>query len=229
MDIALARIAVDLIVLTVGGGRLRVLGIRRGIEPHLGRWALPGGFVLDDEDLIDAAVRELAEETGFESVRVHLEQLATFGAPRRDPRGRVISVAYLALLPDPPTPTAGSDASDAAWMDVTADGHADRALAFDHGEILTRGIERARAKLEYSSLATAFCPSEFTIAELREVYETVWGTELDPRNFHRKVTGTSGFVEATGSTTTRQGGRPAQLFRAGPATTLSPPMQRPAI
>ncbi|WP_279581018.1 NrtR DNA-binding winged helix domain-containing protein [Fodinicola feengrottensis] len=101
-----------------------------------------------------------------------------------------------------------------------------RRLAFDHHEILTDGIERARAKLEYSPLATAFCAPEFTVAELRLVYETVWGVRLDPRNFHRKVAGAEGFLLPTGTTTTRHGGRPAQLFRRGPATILSPPMLR---
>jgi 8-oxo-dGTP diphosphatase len=102
-------------------------------------------------------------------------------------------------------------------------------LAFDHQRILADGVERARSKIEYSSLATAFCPQEFTVGELRRVYEAVWGVALDPRNFHRKVTGTPGFLLPTGGTTTRQGGRPAQLFRAGGATLLNPPMLRPEV
>lgn len=102
-------------------------------------------------------------------------------------------------------------------------------LAFDHAQILSDGVERARSKIEYSSLATAFCPTEFTVGELRRVYEAVWGVALDPRNFHRKVTGTPGFLVPTGGTTTRQGGRPAQLFRAGGATLLNPPMLRPEV
>ncbi|MGH9225676.1 MAG: NUDIX hydrolase [Acidimicrobiales bacterium] len=224
-----AAVTVDLVVLTVADGELVVVTVRRGVKPYKGRLALPGGFVLAGEDLLDAAVRELREETGLSSVRAHLEQLATYGSPRRDPRGRVVTVAYLALVPEPPTPVAGSDAADAVWVPVDRllldlDG-AER-LAFDHQRILGDGVERARAKLEYSPLAAAFCPDDFTIAELRRVYEAVWGTSLDPRNFHRKVTGTPGFVVETGRTTTRDGGRPAQLYRRGDAVLLHPPMLR---
>lgn len=109
------------------------------------------------------------------------------------------------------------------------DGEQPVPLAFDHARILGDGVERARSKIEYSSLATAFCPPEFTVGELRRVYEAVWGVVLDPRNFHRKVTGTPGFLVPSGGTTTRQGGRPAQLFRAGGATVLNPPMLRPEV
>jgi len=211
------RVAVDLVALTIRADALQVLLVRRGIPPYKGRWALPGGFVLEDEDLDAAAHRELLEETGISG---HLEQLATYGAPRRDPRGRVIAVAYLALLPASPTPTAGSDAADASWHPVTTP---PSRLAFDHDRILADGVERARAKLEYTPLASAFCPDEFTIGELRAVYEAVWGAPLDPRNFHRKATGTAGFVEPTGASTEGERGRPAQLFRRGSATTLSQP------
>ena len=114
-------VAVDLVVLTVRSGELSALAVRRGIEPYRGRWALPGGFVEPGEDLADAAVRELGEEAGIGRLRPHLEQLATYGAPDRDPRGRVVSVAYLALVPDPGDPVAGSDAADAAWRPVCLD------------------------------------------------------------------------------------------------------------
>jgi 8-oxo-dGTP diphosphatase len=222
-----AAVTVDLVVLTVRSEQLVVLAVRRGVPPFRGRWALPGGFVGDGEDLIDAAARELEEETGIDSARAHLEQLATYGAPKRDPRGRVVTIAHLALMPDLPAPSAGSDAADARWVPVD-DLLADRSrLAFDHHRILGDGVERARAKLEYTPLAAAFCPEEFTVAELRRIYEVVWGTSLDARNFHRKVTGTPGFVEATDRTTTRDGGRPAQLHRLGAATLLHPAMLRP--
>ena len=221
-----AAVTVDLVVLTVRQEGLSVLAVKRGVPPYKGRWALPGGFVGDGEDLVQAAARELEEETGLRAGRAHLEQLATYGTPGRDPRGRVVSTAYLALLPDPPPATAGSDAADARWLPV-AELLGGARLAFDHHRILTDGVERARAKLEYSPLAAAFCAEEFTIAELRRVYEAVWGTPLDPRNFHRKVTSTPGFVAPTGRTTTRDGGRPAQLFRAGDVSLLHPAMLRP--
>jgi 8-oxo-dGTP diphosphatase len=233
-------VTVDLVVLTVRRHALCALAVRRGEEPYEGKWALPGGFVRSDEDLTTAAARELAEETGLRVhdtgsglPGAHLEQLATYGAPDRDPRMRVVSVAHLALAPDLPAPTPGGDARGARWAPVGELLHADdegtASLAFDHDRILTAGVERARSKIEYSSLATAFCPPEFTVGELRRVYEAVWGVALDPRNFHRKVTGTPGFLVPSGGTTTRQGGRPAQLFRAGGATLLNPPMLRPEV
>jgi 8-oxo-dGTP diphosphatase len=217
------RVTVDLVVLTIRDDKLNALLIRRGIPPYKGRWALPGGFVLDDEDLPAAAERELREETGVATASGHLEQLRTYGSPRRDPRGRVVSVAYLALLPDLPAPLAGSDAAGAQWRPVDSVSR----LAFDHDEILRDGVERARAKLEYTPLAAAFCPPEFTIAELRGVYEAVWGTDLDPRNFHRKVTTTDGFVRSTGRRRAQTVGRPAELFRQGDADVLYPPVLRP--
>jgi 8-oxo-dGTP diphosphatase len=218
-------VAVDLVLLTIRDGALCALLVRRGVPPYRGRWALPGGFVLVDEDLHAAAVRELREETGVDATAGHLEQLGSYGHPRRDPRGRVVTVAYLALLPDLPVPVAGTDASQAEWRPM-AGLRPDR-LAFDHDRILADGVERARAKLEYTPLATAFCPPEFTVAELRAVYETVWGAPLDPRNFHRKVTTTEGFLSATGRTTEGDRGRPAQLYRRGSATVLYPPLLRP--
>lgn len=219
-------VTVDLVVLTVRDDRLKVLLVRRGIPPFRGKWALPGGFVLPVEDLPDAAARELTEETGIRGLDAHLEQLATFGRPGRDPRGRVVTVAYLALVPDPGDVRGGSDAAAAEWRDASTRGLRGP-LAFDHDDILTAGVERARAKLEYTALATTFCPPLFTIHELRRVYEAVWSVSLDPRNFHRKVTGAAGFLTATVEETTRQGGRPARLFSAGPAAALHPPMLRP--
>jgi ADP-ribose pyrophosphatase len=218
-------VAVDLVLLTIRESALHVLLVRRGVPPYRGQWALPGGFVMLDEDLDEAAVRELREETGVDASAAHLEQLASYGHPRRDPRGRVVSVAYLALMPDLPAPTAGSDAAQAAWRRI--DEVNLKRLAFDHDRILADGVERARAKLEYTPLGAAFCTPEFTIAELRTVYETVWSTTLDPRNFHRKAITTDGFVEPTGRSTAGERGRPAQLFRRGQAKVLYPPLLRP--
>jgi 8-oxo-dGTP diphosphatase len=218
-------VTVDLVVLTIREDTLQVLVVQRGEAPFKNKWALPGGFVREDEDLDTAAARELEEETALTRGEVHLEQLATFGAPRRDPRMRVVTVAYLALAADLPQPRAGTDAVDARWQPV--DELLDKGeLAFDHAEILHIGVERARSKLEYTPLGTAFCPPEFTVSELRRVYEVVWGTRLDPRNFHRKATKTEGFLVPTDHTTTRDGGRPARLYRAGSNKLLYPPLLR---
>ncbi|MEU6758472.1 NUDIX domain-containing protein [Streptomyces sp. NPDC046685] len=224
-------VTADLAVFTVRGGRLQVLLIRRGQEPYAGAWALPGGFVLPRESAETAARRELAEETGLSApvvAALHLEQLRTYSEPDRDLRMRVVSVAFTALVPDMPEPAAegGGDAAQARWVPV--DEAAD--LAFDHAVILADARERVGSKLEYTCLATAFCPPEFTLGELRNVYETVWATPLDRPNFRRKVLATPGFVEAVPGAARLTGGRgkPAALYRAGPATTLHPPLLRPS-
>ncbi|MGW1433474.1 NUDIX hydrolase [Streptomyces sp. NPDC002431] len=221
-------VTVDLAVFTVRGGRLHVLLVERGEEPYQGQWALPGGFVLPRESAGTAARRELAEETGLTEDAVsafHLEQLRTYSDPDRDPRMRVVSVAYAALVPDLPEPRGGGDAASARWCETADAGP----LAFDHDRILADAHERIGARLEYSCLATAFCPPEFTLGELQQVYETVWGVELDRPNFRRKVLTTPGFVQAVEGAPRRTGGRgkPAALYRAGAATALHPPLLRP--
>jgi 8-oxo-dGTP diphosphatase len=228
IDYPITYVTVDVVVLTIRSGRLCALAVRRGGEPFQGMWALPGGFVEPDEDLEHAAIRELAEETSVSTGDVRLEQLATYGAPDRDPRHRTVSVAWLAVLTRGPEPRAGSDAAHAEWQPVD---HllADERLAFDHAQILADGLERARAKLEYTNIATAFAGEEFTIAELRSVYEVVWGEPLDPGNFHRKVTKTRDFVVSTGRHRSSGRGRPAELFRAGAQDFLSPPLTRGSL
>lgn len=225
--IPLVAVAVDLAVLTVRDGALHILLVERGIEPFLGRLALPGGFLADENEDIDAAAaRELTEETGLSPRKLHLEQLRTYGAADRDPRQRTLTVCYLALMPNLPLPHAGGDAARAAWVRLDRIPKGRKGLAFDHATIVADAVERARSKLEYTTLAAAFCPKEFTVAELRAVYEAVWGTELDSRNFHRKVTGVPGFLKPTGKRVVRNGGRPAELYTRGPARVLYPPILR---
>jgi 8-oxo-dGTP diphosphatase len=221
-------VAVDLVILTLRAAAFNVLLIERGIDPFRGRQALPGGFLNHEgEDVHDAALRELREEADLDGTRLHIEQLGAFGAPGRDPRGRVLSVAYLAIAPGLPEPVAGTDASGAAWTPVERILSGEVRLAFDHREILDEAIERARSKLEHTSIATAFCGETFTIAELRSVYEAVWGVEVDERNFYRKVQKVAGFIEPVGIDKRPAKGRPARMFRAGPATVLHPPLTRP--
>jgi 8-oxo-dGTP diphosphatase len=224
-------ITADTVLLTVRNGQLSVLLIERRHDPFEGHWALPGGFVELDEDLDDAARRELVEETGVALEPNHLEQLRSYGTPGRDPRQRVVTIAYLAFIALPPSPTAGDDARQARFfaIDDLAIGELgqtdDTPLAFDHSLIIAEGVERARSKLEYTTLATAFVDEPFTIGELRRVYEAVWGMPLHEANFRRKVLGTPAFVEPTGETAPTDG-RPAQLYRKGTATSLHPPILR---
>ncbi|MCW2779270.1 MAG: mutT [Frankiales bacterium] len=220
-------VTVDVVLLTVREGRLCVLLVERDTHPFRGGLALPGGFVQADEDLDTAAVERLENETGVRRDVAHVEQLGAFGDPHRDPRMRVVSVAYLVFAPDLPAPRPGSRVRSVQWVPVE-DVDAAR-LAFDHDAVLAAGVERARAKLEYSPVATAFCGEEFTVAELRHVYEAVWGVPLDPRNFHRKTTGTPGFLVPVGSPAPvgPGGGRPAALYRRGSAALLHPAMLRP--
>jgi len=220
-------VTVDIVVLTIRRDMLCALAVRRGGQPFRGRWALPGGFVEPDEGLYAAALRELREETGVPTEELILEQLASFGDPERDPRHRVVSVAFLAILPHGPDPRAGSDAAGAQWRPVAELLEED--LAFDHRLILEEGIERARAKLEYTGIATGFVDAEFTIADLRRVYEVMWGQPLDAGNFHRKVTRTPGFVAGTGRARSGGRGRPAELYRAGTAEVLHPPLTRRSL
>jgi len=223
-DQARFAVTVDLVVLTIRGDRLCALLARRPTEPYAGLAALPGGLVRVEETLHLAARRALAALAAVDADEVHLEQLASYGEPGRDPRSPTVSVAWLAVVPDARDPAANGD-DTARWVPVD-ELLRGRPLAFDHRRILQDGVERAQAKLEYSTIGTAFCGEEFTIADLRHVYEVVWGRRLDPGNFHRKVTGADGFVVETGEHVTRRGGRPAQLYRRGRAELLHPPLTR---
>jgi 8-oxo-dGTP diphosphatase len=204
---------------------LSVLLVERENEPFRGRMALPGGFLRGDESLEQAAARELVEETGLDAGTLRLQQVGVYSAPDRDPRRpRVVTCAFLAIAPDLPAPIAGSDARAARWVPVAE--VADPGLAFDHDRILADAVELARTLLQFSTIATAFCGPEFTIGDLREVYEAVWGVGLDKPNFHRKVTDADGFVVPTGGKRSSVTGRPAALYRAGGAADLVPPMMR---
>ncbi len=230
-------VTADVILLTIRSGRLAVLLVERATPPQIGSWALPGGHLNPDESIAQTALRELAEETGLTAEPAHLEQLQTYSTPGRDARDakmRVTSVAYLAFMPDPGTPRAGSDARQARFWAVddlpefneTLGVDEGPVLAFDHAEMLRDGLERAASKLEYTTLATAFVDEQFTISDLRLVYESVWRSTIDPANFSRKVKATPGFIEPTG--VKRATGRaPAGLFVKGPADIISPPFFRP--
>ncbi|MCB9795634.1 MAG: NUDIX hydrolase [Alphaproteobacteria bacterium] len=185
-------VTVDLVILTILDSDLKVLLVRRGRPPFEGQLALPGGFVrvgedpdAQGEDLIDAARRELAEETGLPEGAVYLEQLGAFGAAGRDPRGRVITVAWYALVRSSLAPLvqAGGDAASAGWRSVSQ--LEPGALAFDHGEILAASIARVRERLETSHIAFELVPETFTVTELRAVYEVLQGAPQDPANFRR--------------------------------------------
>lgn len=227
--VELSLVTVDLAIFTMRDDKLMVLLVERGTEPFLGRSALPGGRVRANETLDEGARRELWEETAIDGERLHLEQLGAYGDPGRDPRGRVVTIAYLALGPDLPAPVGGTDAAHAYWASVADLLRTPDSLAFDHARILADALERTRSSLEYTTVATAFCSEVFTLSELRSVYEAVWGHELDPSNFRRKVLKTEGFAEPTGEQRPQPTGRPAALYRRGPAQRLSPPFLRSAL
>jgi 8-oxo-dGTP diphosphatase len=198
------RVAVDLVIFTVREGALQVLLVERGVPPFRGRWALPGGFVLEGETLEAAARRELREETGLRDV--YLEQLYTFGDPGRDPRGRTIAVAYYALTP-PTEPRASTDAAKAAWHPAART----PPLAFDHDAILKTGLERLRAKLGYSTVGFELLPKQFTLSELQRLYEAILERPLDKRNFRKKILSLD-LLRPEGRTRAAGAHRPAALY-----------------
>jgi 8-oxo-dGTP diphosphatase len=223
-------LAIDLVILTLRGRDLSVLLIERGIDPMRGQLALPGGFLNHHrEELLTAAQRELQEETSISVDSIHMEPLGVYSDPDRDPRGRVVSIAHLAVVPRLPDPAAGTDAARASWFAAENVLNRSIPLAFDHHTIVTDGVERARMMLETTTLATTFCSSPFTMAELQTVYEAVWGMPLDTRNFYRKVRRSNGFVTPVSPLRQGSSGRPARQFRAGPSKTLYPPMVRAGL
>lgn len=220
-------VTVDIVILTMADGVLHVLLVRRGEEPFKDMWAIPGGFKRPDETLDEAARRELSEETGVD-VPSLLTQFGAYGDPGRDPRMNVVTVAYLAVLRDIGAIVAGTDATDAALVPISDILEERIELAFDHMRIVRDAIERVRIELEVSGIATAFVGTTFTMAELRTVYEAIWGVQLDAANFRRSIVSEDGWVIATGRTAPPGpgGGRPAELYRAGRAWKHGVPLRR---
>lgn len=220
-------VTVDVVVLTMVDGLLHVLLVCRGEAPFEGMWAVPGGFKRPAETLDDAAKRELVEETGVDAASL-LTQFGAYGDPERDPRMNVVTVAYLAVLRDVGAVAGGSDAAAAALIPVSDVLNGKVGLAFDHLRLVRDAIERVRLELEVTGIATAFVGTTFTLAELRAVYEAVWGVEIDAANFRRSVVAEEGWVIPTGRRARPgpAGGRPAELFRAGRAWTRGGPIHR---
>jgi 8-oxo-dGTP diphosphatase len=175
------QVTVDIVIFTIQSSVLKVLLVKRGVPPFAGEFAIPGGFVREDESVDQAALRELEEETGVTDL--YLEQLYSFGDVGRDPRGRVITISYFALISSGRPLRAGTDAAEAGWWPL------DKlpALAFDHSRILAYALERLRNKLEYTTVGFQLLPQKFTLTELQDVYEAILGRKLDKRNFRRKM------------------------------------------
>ena len=209
-------VTVDVVILTMSEGMLHVLLVCRGEAPFEGMWAIPGGFKRPTETLGAAAKRELVEETGVDAASL-LTQFGAYGDPARDPRMNVVTVAYLAVLRDVGAVVGGSDAAAAALIPVSDVLNGKVELAFDHLGIVRDAIERVRVELEVTGVATAFVGATFTLAELRSVYEAVWGVQLDAANFRRSVVAENGWVIPTGrhARPGSAGGKPAELYRAG--------------
>ncbi|HEY8459357.1 MAG TPA: NUDIX domain-containing protein [Blastocatellia bacterium] len=199
-------VTVDLVIFTIAEDDLKVLLIKRGQEPFKGRWALPGGFVEIDESLERAAARELQEEVGV--TNVYLEQLYTFGDPKRDPRGRVISVSYFALVDaERQRIVAASDAAEAQWHSVFDTPK----LAFDHAKILDYAVWRLRNKIEWTTVGYELLPKKFTLSELQRVYEIILQRPVDKRNFRKKIMAQGQIVELN-ETRSEVAHRPARLY-----------------
>jgi 8-oxo-dGTP diphosphatase len=220
-------VTVDVVILTMSEGALHVLLVRRGEAPFQGMWAVPGGFKRPTETLDQAARRELSEETGVDAASL-LTQFGAYGDPGRDPRMNVVTVGYLAVLRDVGAIVAGTDAADAGLVPVKDVLKGTLDLAFDHLRIVRDAIERVRVELEVTGIATAFVGTTFTLAELRAVYEAVWGVQLDAANFRRSIVAEEGWVIPTGRRARpgSAGGRPAELYRAGQAWQAGGPIHR---
>lgn len=199
-------VTVDLLVFTVLDDDLKIILVKRGIDPFKNMWALPGGFVGINETLEEAAKRELFQETGVGDV--YLEQLYTFGDVKRDPRTRVITVSYFALIPSENIKLhATTDAKDAQWFPV------DKLpkVAFDHKKIIDYGIERLKSKIGYSNIVYGILPKRFRLSQLQKVYEIILGQKLDKRNFRKRML-SLGLLRSTGKRELGGAHRPAMLY-----------------
>jgi 8-oxo-dGTP diphosphatase len=221
-------VTVDIVVFTMHDDQPHVLLIERGTAPFRGAWALPGGFKTPDETLEQAAARELREETGL-ATPAHLDQFRAYGDPERDPRRNVVTVAYLAVLPEVSTLSAGTDAAKAALHPVHDVVEGSVPLAFDHLRIVTEAADHVADQLDLGALARTFVPEAFTLTQLRRVYEGFWGEPLDPANFRRNLLSERGpYVVASGRRLHGgAGGRPPELFTATDLwNTGVPPVRR---
>ena len=201
-------VTIDLVIFTVNDEELKVLLIKRAEAPFAGAWSIPGGFLKSGESLDDAAIRVMKEKTGVKEV--YLEQLYTFGSPDRDPRARVITVTYFALIPWQNLRQPESNkVTDLAWHMVD---ELPTQLAFDHREILSYAINRLRAKASYSNIVYGLLPLSFRLSDLQKIYESIIDKELDKRNFRKRMLAT-GLLEETGKKELKGAHRPAMLYR----------------
>lgn len=200
-------VTVDVLIFTIQEDELRMVLVKRGVEPFKDMWATPGGFIHMDESLEDAATRELVQETGIKNV--YLEQLYTFGDPKRDPRTRVITVAYFALVSDENIKlSASTDVKEVRWFSVNKLPQ----LAFDHGKIVSYALNRLQSKIEYSNIVYGLLPDKFRLSQLQKVYEVILGKKLDKRNFRKWIL-SRGLLEPTGEKDVDGAHRPAMLYR----------------
>lgn len=232
-------VTVDIAIFTLINNELSVVLIERGAPPFRGALALPGGFVKPEEDLLEAAVRELEEETALAIDPADLVQVGAYGAPNRDPRQRVVSIAFAALVANLDKPAGGSDAASAAVYPVhqvlARNAHAlerpnpEHLLAFDHGQILSDALRVVSQLIERTPLATHFCAPTFTLSELRQVYEAVWNEKLDAANFRKRILKADGFLVPTGDKRLPKGdrGRLAETYVCGNVKEISPPLRKP--
>lgn len=232
-------VTVDIAIFTLINNELGVVLIERGAPPFRGALALPGGFVKPEEDLLEAAVRELEEETALAIDPADLVQVGAYGAPNRDPRQRVVSIAFAALVANLDKPAGGSDAASAAVYPVhqvlarnaqaLERPNPEHLLAFDHGQILTDALRVVSQLIEHTPLATHFCSPTFTLSELRQVYEAVWYEKLDAANFRKRILKADGFLVPTGDKRLPKGdrGRLAETYVCGNAKEISPPLRKP--